>query len=192
MRLAMGIAAVLCIFLGVYPHPLYQILPYPVEYVPYTAFHVVGMLQLLMFGALAFTLLILSGYYLPEKRAVNLDTDWFYRKGTDGFLWLINGPMAKFGNGIRRVWFDYIPDTLTRLSRNPMAVLLIVKDAVLLNLLKAVGSGHAPAVRRRLDRQREDYPNPFRYWALSSAVWWVIFLLIAYLLIFYLRNLIRG
>ena len=73
-----------------------------------------------------------------------------------------------------------------------LTVLLIVKDAVLFNLLKAVGSGHAPAVRRGLDRQREDYPNPFRYWALSSAVLWVIFLLIAYLFIFYLRKLSRG
>jgi multicomponent Na+:H+ antiporter subunit D len=145
-----------------------------------------------MFGALAFTLLILSGYYPPEIRAINLDTDWFYRKGVDGFYWLINGPLAKLGSGIGQVWFDYIPDTLARLSRNPMAAILIVKDAVLFNLLKAVGSDQAPAVRRRLDRQRENYPNPFRYWTLSSALLWVIFLLIAYLLIFYLRKLTRG
>ena len=39
----------------------------------------VGQLQLLLFGALAFCLLILSGYYPAEMRAINLDTDWFYR-----------------------------------------------------------------------------------------------------------------
>ena len=66
-------------FLGVYPQPLYAILPYPVDYIPYTGAHVVGQLQLLMFGALAFCLLILSGYYPAEMRAINLDTDWFYR-----------------------------------------------------------------------------------------------------------------
>jgi len=33
-----------------------------------------------MFGALAFTLLILSGYYPPEIRSINLDVDFFYRK----------------------------------------------------------------------------------------------------------------
>ena len=192
MRLAMGIAAFLCIFLGVYPYPLYQILPYPVHYVPYTAFHVVGMLQLLMFGALAFTLLILSGYYPPEIRAINLDTDWFYRKGTDVFLWLINGPLARLGDGLRRVWFGNIPDTLALLSKNPMAVVLIVKDAVLFSLLKVVGSNHASTVRQRLARQRKAYPNPFRYWALSSAVLWVIFLLIAYLMMFYLKRSTRG
>ncbi len=81
MLLAMGIAAFLCIFIGLYPAPLYKILPYPVHYEPFTAFHIVAQLQLLMFGALAFCLLILSGNYPAEMRAVNLDTDWFYRKG---------------------------------------------------------------------------------------------------------------
>jgi len=81
MLTAMGIAAFLCVFIGIYPQPLYNILPYPVDYVPYTASHVVSQLQLLMFGALAFALLILSGYYPPEIRAINLDLDWFYRKG---------------------------------------------------------------------------------------------------------------
>ncbi|MEJ2056351.1 MAG: Na(+)/H(+) antiporter subunit D [Desulfofustis sp.] len=79
MLVAMGIAAFLCVFLGIYPYPLYSILPYPVDYLPYTGAHVVGQLQLLLFGALAFCLLILSGYYPAELRAINLDTDWFYR-----------------------------------------------------------------------------------------------------------------
>jgi multicomponent Na+:H+ antiporter subunit D len=81
MLLAMGIAAFLCIAIALSPGPLYKILPYPVHYVPYTAAHVIGKLQLLMFGALAFCLLILSGFYPAEMRAINLDTDWFYRKG---------------------------------------------------------------------------------------------------------------
>jgi multicomponent Na+:H+ antiporter subunit D len=61
MLLAMGTAAFLCIFIGSFPGPLYSLLPYPVEYVPYTASHVVGQTQLLFFSALAFSLLILSG-----------------------------------------------------------------------------------------------------------------------------------
>ena len=81
MLIAMGIAAFLCVFLGVFPQPLYSILPYPVEYVPYTGAHVVGQLQLLMFGMFAFALMIRSGYYPPEVRALNLDVDWFYRIG---------------------------------------------------------------------------------------------------------------
>ena len=82
MRLAMGVAAFLCLAIGIYPTPLYTILPYAdMVYIPYTGAHVVGQLQLLMFGALAFCLLIFSGLYPAEIRAINLDTDWFYRKG---------------------------------------------------------------------------------------------------------------
>jgi multicomponent Na+:H+ antiporter subunit D len=80
MLLAMGIAAFLCVGIGVYPQPLYNLLPFPVNYQPYTGAHVVGQLQLLLFGAFAFTLLILSGYYIPEIRSKNLDADWTYRK----------------------------------------------------------------------------------------------------------------
>ncbi len=79
MLLAMGLAAFMCVGLGIFPDPLYRILPFPVDYVPYTGAHVIGQLQLLMFGALAFALLILSGYYPPEIRSTNLDADWFYR-----------------------------------------------------------------------------------------------------------------
>jgi multicomponent Na+:H+ antiporter subunit D len=95
MRLAMGIAAFICVFLGVYPEPLYRILPYPVHFVPYTAFHVIGVLELLMFGALAFTLLILSGYYPAEIRAVNLDTDWFVRLPGRQFILFCKKPLQR-------------------------------------------------------------------------------------------------
>ena len=92
MVLAMGIAAFACIFIGVYPQPLYNLLPFAVDYVPYTGAHVVGQLQLLMFGALAFALLILSGYYPPEIKSINLDVDWFYRKtGSGAYIVLDKG-----------------------------------------------------------------------------------------------------
>ncbi len=80
MLLAMGIAASICVGLGVYYQPLYDLLPFAVDYEPYTGAHVVGQLQLLMFGAFAFTLLIMSGYYVPEVKGRNLDADWIYRK----------------------------------------------------------------------------------------------------------------
>ena len=82
MLLAMGITAFLCIFIGSYPWPLYSLLPYQdVVYNPYTVPHVLGQTQLLFFSALAFSLLILSGIYPAEQRAVNLDADWIYRMG---------------------------------------------------------------------------------------------------------------
>jgi multicomponent Na+:H+ antiporter subunit D len=80
MQLAMGFTAFLCIFIGVYPEPLYALLPYEVEFHPYTMGHVVGQLQLLCFALLAFAFLMKTGIHPPEVRAINLDTDWVYRK----------------------------------------------------------------------------------------------------------------
>ncbi len=80
MRLAMGIAAGFCIGIGVFPELLYAILPYPVDYQPYTTGHVVTMLQLLLFAALAFVFLWKVGLYPPELRSVVLDFDWVYRR----------------------------------------------------------------------------------------------------------------
>lgn len=80
MLLAMGGAALLCVALGMYPAPLYRLLPFPVDYVPYTPTHVITQLQLLLFSALAFAVLKRTGIYPPELKATNLDTDWFYRR----------------------------------------------------------------------------------------------------------------
>ncbi|MBF0230901.1 MAG: Na(+)/H(+) antiporter subunit D [Desulfamplus sp.] len=98
MLIAMGIAAFLCIFIGVFPQALYNILPYPVDYIPYTSAHVVGQLQLLMFGIFAFYLLLQSGYYPAEIRAINIDTDWFYRKP----LRTLELGIAKILNGLNQ------------------------------------------------------------------------------------------
>ena len=81
MLVAMGAAAFLCIIIGVFPAPLYAMLPFSVDYVPYTAYHVINQLQLLMFAALAFTVLKLVKIYPSDTRGINLDTDWVYRKG---------------------------------------------------------------------------------------------------------------
>ncbi len=80
MLLAMGITAALCIGIGVFPGPLYDILPYAVDYQPYTASHVLSQTQLLLFSALAFTVLMRTGIYPPELRSTNLDSDWLYRR----------------------------------------------------------------------------------------------------------------
>ena len=96
MLLAMGVAAGLCIFIGSYPYPLYSLLPFPVEYTPYTAAHVVSQTQILFYSALAFSLLLLSGIYPAEMRAVNLDADWWYRKGWKPAYWIVD----KVFNGV--------------------------------------------------------------------------------------------
>lgn len=80
MLIAMGLAAALCVLIGMFPQFLYGLLPYPVTYEPYTTSHVLTQLQLLLFSILGFTLLQLFKLYPPELRAINLDSDWLYRR----------------------------------------------------------------------------------------------------------------
>ena len=87
MLIAMGLSSFLCIFLGCNPQWLYDLLPNGAAgYNPYDATHVITQLEILLFSALAFTLLNLWGKYPPELPSVNLDIDWVYRKLGRGFL----------------------------------------------------------------------------------------------------------
>ena len=77
MYLGMGIGAALCVAIGVYPAPFYDLLPYATNYVPYTTSHVISSLLLLGSTGLGFWLLI--NYFGPHNHLL-LDTDWVYRK----------------------------------------------------------------------------------------------------------------
>ncbi len=76
MAAAMVLLSVLCILFGVFPDLLYAYLPYPVEYVPYTAGKVLFYLQLLLFSGLAFFLLL---PLMKRTLTISLDTDWLWR-----------------------------------------------------------------------------------------------------------------
>src|SRR5690625_548319 len=79
MLVAMGISAVLCIAIGVFPGVLYAELPFDAAYQPYTLEHIVTQLQLLFLTALAFALLLRFGLYPREIRSTSLDIDWLWR-----------------------------------------------------------------------------------------------------------------
>lgn len=104
MQIAMGLTAAACIVLGLAPGLLYSILPYPVDYNPYTASHVVSQLQLLAFSALAFWLAWRAGLYPLPRRAVHLDTDWVYRMLLPRFGHvaerIYHASLEKFGGGL--------------------------------------------------------------------------------------------
>jgi len=131
MLLAMGIAAFLCIGIGVYPWPLYQLLPYTVDYVPYTTTHVITQLQLLLFSALAFAVLKRTGIYPPELKATNLDTDWFYRQ-LPKLVWRVVGVPVATQFGTIRDGISKRISQLTILSPKPLEISQMVLLIVLL------------------------------------------------------------
>jgi multicomponent Na+:H+ antiporter subunit D len=110
MLVSMGLAAALCIAIGVFPGLLYERLPNPVEFVPYTLRHVTSTLGMLGFTALGFLLLL---KHLDPVPTVSLDTDWFYRKGSARLIRLARGPMSELE-------FRYVGQTYEFIIRRPV------------------------------------------------------------------------
>jgi multicomponent Na+:H+ antiporter subunit D len=173
MLLAMGITAFLCVFIGIFPGPLYSLLPYPVDFEPYRAFHVASTTQLLFFGALAYILLILSGIFPAEIRAINLDTDWFYRKGARALLWFINNPLANFGKLTEKIFFDRIPTWLAWFSKNPLAAVRILALEPYWRVMK-------------IEEEKRIYPDVEKRSPIGTAVLLVTLFLLIYLFVFLL------
>jgi multicomponent Na+:H+ antiporter subunit D len=148
MRVAMLFLSALCIGLGIYPDPLYVLLPYPVEFVPYTGAHVVTQLQLLLFSGLAFFVLL---DFLRRTLTITLDVDWFYRAPG---AWLIRSA------------------ALQDLS-------LLISGAEL-RLRQRVS-----ALWRLLERHHGPESVLARTWPTGSMALWVMILLLAYLLLYY-------
>jgi multicomponent Na+:H+ antiporter subunit D len=151
MLIAMALTAALCVGIGSFPAALYALLPYPVTYVPYTASHVLDQLQLLVFSALAFSVLMRTGIYPPEMRSVNLDFDWIYRGlGCD---------LVRTMAGIVSAWL---------VAGGEMARLFAGRS------LTALRRHHGPESALA------------RTWPTGSMALWVMILLLAYLLFYYL------
>jgi multicomponent Na+:H+ antiporter subunit D len=113
MLLAMGLTAFLCIGIGIFPQPLYRILPYSVDFHPYTATHVMAQLQLLLFFAFCFGMMNLMRLYPPELRSTNLDTDWIYRRA----LPVTANAVLRVARLFRIRAVDRLERTLTRFVR---------------------------------------------------------------------------
>ena len=111
MRAAMLVFAFLCIGLGVAPGILYAMLPYPVDYVPYTGAHVVSQLQLLLFSGLAFFLLL---PWLKRTLTITLDTDWSYRRAAPALA----AGTARIGRGLA----GHAGPALARVRRGAVAL----------------------------------------------------------------------
>ncbi|HYC48625.1 MAG TPA: Na(+)/H(+) antiporter subunit D [Burkholderiales bacterium] len=148
MRLAMIFFAVLCIGLGVAPGPLYALLPYPIDYVPYTAAHVVTQLQLLLFSGLAFFVML---GLLRRTLTITLDVDWLYRV-----------PLPAIARALSRSWAT---------------------------AARSVGAAVVPRLRdtgARFYREHGLEGLAARTSPTGSMALWLMIMLLAYLLLYYL------
>ena len=115
MLLAMGFLSFLCIFLGLYPQPLYNVLPFEVHYQAYTFNHVVAQLQLLMLSALVFFLFL---KLLKRTETISIDTDWFYRKGGRLFYFIFDRVLNSLNSLSERFIVGGLAGYLGRISKD--------------------------------------------------------------------------
>ncbi len=186
MLIGMGIAAFLCILLGVYPSLLYNILPYPAaiaDYAPYAAGHVIGSLQLLLFTYAGF--LVLKKKLRPEN-TISLDTDWFYRKGAVLFMWVVNNPLARGTQWTIDATLA-VKDFAVWFSKNPVEALGIITDKICLRVLRSSEGATAgeESAEKVLATRIQEYPGePVRRDPIGVSVLLGTVFLFAYLVIY--------
>ncbi|MFP6572236.1 MAG: Na(+)/H(+) antiporter subunit D [Vicinamibacterales bacterium] len=123
--IAMTMAAICCVGLGLFPALLYGRLVFQaIDYHPYTTDHVVASLQLLVGTGIGFWLL--AGK-LGGQATISLDTDWLYRKMTPPvFAFAVLGV-----NGAGR-WLEHrgarFVNAALRVSANPYRLLGLSRD----------------------------------------------------------------
>lgn len=117
MYVGMSLTAAGCVAMGVYPALLYDILPYPTDYAPYTPGHLAKTLQLLAFTAFGFWFLIEK---IRVESAITIDTDWVYRRPASAIHKMLVGTVQGYA-GILDRFGRPIVTCLVEASRNPVA-----------------------------------------------------------------------
>ena len=144
MLVAMAMAAALCIAIGVFPQPLYALLPYPVDFEPYTGSHVTESLGILMFTALGFILFLRA---LDPENTISLDSDWFYRKGARAFMWFAEKPLARYEQAVSNASETAALPLLNRAARAGLRIDIVVVDGVVNGVAHSILRGGG-ALRR--------------------------------------------
>ena len=131
MAAAMIFFAFLCVALGVYPDPLYAMLPNDVVVPVYKPEKVVFYLQLLLFSGLAFFLLL---DYMKRTNTITLDLDWFWRVAFNAGNWVYDQATAMRGGMEKAVvgWLKAKEEGLEDLSE---------RDGFILRATSATGLG---------------------------------------------------
>ena len=179
MLIAMGISSFMCIFLGCNPQWLYDMLPNGAAgYHPYDATHVITQLEILLFSALAFTILNLWGKYPPELPSVNLDADWIYRKAGRGFML----SMELFWNGlnrsVRKIFIGGIVDGVNRFAKAGQVHVMTIFAEKLYNL-GLTSSASTGQEKSKMDKRAKLGLHPIGLTAVFALLFVGAFLLIA-------------
>ncbi|MBI2866393.1 MAG: Na(+)/H(+) antiporter subunit D [Chloroflexi bacterium] len=150
MYAGMGLAAAINIGIGLYPPLLYRILPFPVDYRPYTVGHVSEAVQLLLFTGIGFWLL--RGM-LKGELTITLDTDWLYRRPARlAYVMAVVYPSRLFGT-VERLSQQSVR-FVARVSQDPVDALRLARVAL---------SRQSPTGNTQQPSRNDSVYNPDRY-----------------------------
>jgi len=180
MLLAMGFVSFLCIFLGIYPDVLYKILPYPVDYVPYTPSHVLLQMQILMFSAAAFFFMLPM---LKRTETITLDTDWFYRRGAVCLVKFIDKYIIRYGQGFKEFIFVKATQKLSMLLSNPSGLIKVLYNLIYYKVFEDDKDKYQENLEmlRNIRYVKADI-------RVGDSLLWVMIFLFLYLLVYYVAK----
>ncbi len=185
MLIAMGLTAFLCIFIGIFPKILYNQLPYPVNYEPYTPYHIVSTSQLLGFTFIGFWLFRKKLY---GESTITLDTDWFYRIFLKWFIWFCEKPLMSLATHIDNKVMRIV-NFFVWMSKNPLLAIKIKREEIILKVIKSFSVPyHLKEKEINLSEKKRNYPGELPKLGLGSSIF-LIFLAIFLYLLFYLSSI---
>ena len=179
MLIAMGISSFMCIFLGCNPQWLYDMLPNGAAgYHPYDATHVITQLEILLFSALAFTLLNMWGKHPPELPSVNLDIDWVYRKAGRKFMVAMDVFWNALNNLVHQVFMGGIVSQVNTFAKAGQVHVMTLSAEILHHL----GLKSSPNVTLAKDKAKKRATlglHPIGLTAVFALLFVAVFLYIA-------------
>jgi len=120
MYLGMAAGAFFCILHGVAPGLLYDMLPYAVQFAPYTVSHLVETSQILIFTFVAFWIYRVQ---LAGEAGITLDVDWFYRRPARWVQRIFLEDLEAAFDKVEALCMG-IAGKLSLLSRNPVRIFI--------------------------------------------------------------------
>ncbi|MEW5910080.1 MAG: proton-conducting transporter membrane subunit, partial [Thermodesulfobacteriota bacterium] len=134
MLLGMGILAFLCIFLGVAPGYLYEMLPYPVEFIPFTRTRIFSTIQMFIFSFLGFWFLrkMVKGH-----PTYTLDTDWLVRIPGSLLIQFCRKSLTRLGSSIDQ-GVAFVALSAIAMLRNPKIELALNPRGIGIGMLASL------------------------------------------------------
>ena len=137
MVIGMGLAALGCVAIGVYPALLVDLLPFDVKAKIFASSPMLGQMQMIIFTLIGFGVMVKAGVMLKDRPSTLLNSDWIYRK----FAPMIFTPIFKAGFALSDAGFallkrlgKLVADLTTSMSEHPYSGPVIPGPAALVQV----------------------------------------------------------